>query len=147
MLPVRSLVRLAFTAVPRLYGAARAAGAGRSQALDVLADSVLVLAGAARHSPTRWREQNAIRHFTWQAWLTARHGRDLARAVARAQERGREDSADSAVDRRNNATGQEYGAAHADELRERGRLAAIGHLLELGSTMFRAGELAREGDR
>src|SRR4051812_32920531 len=106
--PVGSAARLLLTGAPSLFSAARAAGCSRTEALHVVADSGFVLLRAARHSPRSWREQNAVRHFTWQAWLTARYGLEVARAVATAQEEGREDLADSAVDVRNNAAGQEH---------------------------------------
>ena len=144
MSALRSVTRLALTGAPSLYRAARDAGADRATALRVLGDSALVLVRAARHSPRSWREQNAVRHFTWQAWLTARHGLRLARAVATAQERGREALADSRVDRSNNASGQEYGETHADELVALGRRSAVSRLLAEATRRFRSGELASE---
>ena len=143
-LPLGSAVRLLFTGAPALYRAARDAGADRHTALTVVAESGYVLVRAARNSPGRWGQQNAVRHFTWQAWLTARHGFVTARAVAAAQERGRERTADSLVDQRNNATGQTYGHAHADELVALGRRQAVSRLLDVGIKQFRAGALAAE---
>ena len=146
LLPVGPAVRL-LSGVPLLYRAARAAGADRTTAVRVLGDSALVLVRAARHSPRDLREQNAVRHFTWQAWLTARHGLTLARAVATAQERGREALADSGVDRLNNASGQEYGLAHAHHLAALGRRAAVTHLLAEATRRFRSGDLSTEPRR
>ena len=143
-LPLGPAARLLFTGAPSLYRASREAGADRATALRVLGDSALVLVRAARHSPRNWREQNAVRHFTWQAWLTARHGLTLARAVATAQERGREALADSGVDRLNNAAGQAYGEAHADELVARGRSSAVSRLLAEATRRFGSGELFAE---
>jgi hypothetical protein len=143
-LPLGSATRLLFTGAPKLYRAARDAGAGRRTALTIVAESAYVLVRSARHSPGRWRLQNAVRHFTWQAWLTARHGFVTSRAVAAAQERGRERTADSLVDQRNNAVGQTYGHAHADELVALGRRRAVSHLLDVGTAQFQAGALAAE---
>ena len=57
-----------------------------------------------------------MRHFMWQAVLTARFGVEAARTIAAAQETGSPARRDSGVDQRNNAAGQAYGAAHVDEL-------------------------------
>jgi hypothetical protein len=146
-LPPRALVPLAVSAVPRIFRAARRAGLGRRAAVGVVADSAYVQVAAARHSPRRWREENAIRHFTWQAWLTARHGRRVAEAIAAAQEQGRLALPDSAVDLRNNAAGQDHGAAQDERLVGLGRRAAVAELLAEGTRRFRAGRLAAEPRR
>ncbi len=147
VLPLGPAARLLFTGAPALYGAARAVGCDRRQALAVLTDSATVLVRSARHSPADWREQNAVRHFTWQAWLTARHGIEVSRAVASAQERGREGSADSAVDVRNNAAGQEHGLTQAEHLIALGRHAAVTELMTSATHLFRTGALAAEPRR
>ena len=81
---------------------------------------VAISAGATSVATRRGRgapgRQNAVRHFVWQALLTARHGVDLARAIADAQEVGTPDRRDSEVDRHNNEVGQQYGAGHAVDL-------------------------------
>jgi hypothetical protein len=100
-----------------VYGAAREAGLGRRDALRVLEASAYALALARKRHPRRRRAENAVRHFVWQAWLSATYGRDVAEAVGRAHERLSSDAGDSAVDRENNRIGQEYGAAHAAEIR------------------------------
>ena len=147
VIPVSSALRLVLTGAPSLYRAARAVGAGRTEALSVVADSAIVWWGAARHSPTRWRQQNAVRHFTWQAWLTARHGLAVSRAVAAAQERGREGVADSEVDVRNNAAGQAYGLAHAEHLTAQGRRTALSELLAVATQLFGSDDLAAQPRR
>ena len=81
---------------------------------------------AARRGRGEPGRQNAVRHFVWQALITARLGLPVARAVAEAQETGTPNAADSQVDRHNNAVGQEYGAAHADELAGGSVNAALG---------------------
>lgn len=106
----------AATGVPRLYAAALRAGAGPVGATRVLAVSSGALSVAARRAAGVPGRQNAVRHFVWQALLTARHGRPLAQALADAQESGTPHAADSGVDRHNNAVGQDYGAAHVAEL-------------------------------
>ena len=113
--PLRTALHAA-TVVPRLFSAALRAGAGPVGATQV----VLISGAAARVAARRGRgqpgRQNAVRHFVWQALITARLGLPVAQAVAEAQETGTPNAADSRVDRHNNAVGQEYGAAHADEL-------------------------------
>ena len=128
---------------PRLYRAARQAGASRAAGLDVLAVSGAALALAARRGPGRRGRQNAVRHFTWQAVLTGRHGLHVARAVADAQERGSTRLRDSAVDQRNNAAGQAWGHAHEQELREASFRRAVEVAFSAAMSKWDAGELAR----
>ncbi len=113
----RLVARWAVSAVPGVYGAARDAGLGRREAVRVLEASAYALVLARRRYPKHWRAENAVRHFVWQAWLTATYGRDVAEAVGRAHERLSSSAVDSAVDGENNLIGQEYGAAHAAEIR------------------------------
>ena len=104
------------TVVPRLSGAAMRAGLGPSGTVEVLRISEAALriaAGQGRGVPGR---TNALRHFMWQAVLTARFGVDAARTIAAAQEAGTPSRKDSTIDTHNNAVGQEYGLAHAAEL-------------------------------
>ena len=105
------------TVVPRLSAAAMKAGLGPASTVEVLRISEAALraaAGKGRGVPGR---TNALRHFMWQAVLTARFGVDAARTLAAAQESGTPRRKDSAVDEHNNAVGQDYGAAHAAELK------------------------------
>ena len=103
----------AATGVPRLYAAAIGAGLGPAGAVQVLRISEAAL----RTSTARGRgvpgRTNALRHFIWQAMLTAHFGRAAAGAIARAQEQGSSTARDSRVDDHNNAVGQDYGEEHA----------------------------------
>src|SRR6478735_3431452 len=107
------LARWVARSVPGVYDAARAAGLGRREAVRVVEASAYALLLARRRYPRRWRAENAVRHFIWQAWLTATHGRDVADAIGRAHERiaarSAAGQADSLVDRENNRIGREYG--------------------------------------
>jgi len=114
-LPLRTTLHAA-TGVPRLFAAAMRAGAGPVGSAQVVAISGAATSVAARRARGEPGRQNAVRHFVWQALVTARHGGAVARAVAEAQETGTSNPADSRVDRHNNTVGQEYGAAHADAL-------------------------------
>lgn len=142
---LRTIVRTARNAIggaPRLYRAARQAGASGREAGAVVAISAGTLLVAARRAPGRPGRQNAVRHFTWQAVLTARHGRTVASAVADAQERGSVRLRDTAVDQRNNAAGQAWGHAHEQEL----TASTVRGALDLAATAalakWDAGELA-----
>lgn len=104
------------TAVPRLYAAAIRAGVGPSGAIEVLRISEAALRTAAAQGRGVPGRTNALRHFMWQAVLTARFGVDAARTIATAQETGTPSRRDSGVDQHNNVVGQEYGVAHATEL-------------------------------
>ena len=142
--PVRAAVHAAAGA-PRLYRAARHAGAGPLEATRVLllsAQVLLLVAPRASGVPGR---QNAVRHFVWQAALTARHGSMVARALATAQEEGSVDLLDSTADLRNNAVGQSYGAQHAAELSAMPMRAALRELFDVGLQRWKAGELAATG--
>jgi len=132
--------------VPGLYRAARRAGAGPRDAIDVLLCSAWVLFVVAPRAAGAHGRQNAVRHFVWQAALTARHGEGVARSVADAQEEGSVQPLDSAADRRNNAVGQAYGAAHARELAGVPLRAELDELLAVGLTKWQAGELSAVRD-
>ena len=106
----------AATGVPRLYAAALRAGLGPTGAVEVLRISQAALQSAAAHGRGVPGRTNAMRHFMWQAALTAHFGVDAARTIAAAQEAGSPNRRDSHVDEHNNAVGQAYGAEHADDL-------------------------------
>ena len=127
--------------VPGIYRAARRAGLGRRDALRVLEASAYALALARKRYPRRWRAENAVRHFVWQAWLTATYGRPVAEAVGRAHERMSRDRADSAVDRGNNLLGQAYGEAHAEEIRSGAMRPALSALADEAGRLWDAGQL------
>jgi antirestriction protein ArdC len=135
--------RSATGGAPRLYRAARQSGASSREAAAVVATSAAALLVAARRAPGRPGRQNAVRHFTWQAVLTARHGRVVASAVADAQERGSVRLRDTAVDQRNNAAGQTWGHAHEQQLSGGTLLGALERASTAALSMWDAGELAR----
>ncbi|NYE35053.1 hypothetical protein F4692_000157 [Nocardioides cavernae] len=104
------------TGVPRLWAAATRAGLGPTGAVEVLRVSQAALQAAATHGRGVPGRTNALRHFMWQATLTAKFGLDAARSIADAQEAGSPNRRDSRVDAHNNAAGQAYGSEHAAEL-------------------------------
>jgi hypothetical protein len=125
-----------------LYRAARRAGASPTGGVRVLATSALVLFVVAPRAAGVPGRQNAVRHFVWQAALTARQGEAVARAVAEAQEEGSVEPLDSAADLRNNATGRAYGAEHAPALSALPLRRALADLLGVALDLWTAGELA-----
>ncbi|HEX2896081.1 MAG TPA: hypothetical protein VHO29_18900 [Marmoricola sp.] len=138
-------LRAAFHAAagaPKLYRAARGEGAGRLQAARMLALSAVVLFVVAPRAAGVPGRQNAVRHFVWQALLTARYGERVATAVADAQEQGAVDAADSAVDRHNNAVAHAYASAHAEQLAALSTGAALRPLFEAALAHWEAGELS-----
>lgn len=102
------------TVLPRIYAAAIRAGTGAAGAVQVLRISSAALRSAGTHGRGVRGRANAMRHFMWQALLTARFDREVAQSIAMAQEAGTPHHHDSRVDHHNNAAGQAYGAAHPD---------------------------------
>ena len=135
------MVRWAVGAVPGVYAGARAAGLGRRDAARVLQASAYTLLIARKRHPRRWRVENAVRHFAWQAWLAATYGRDVAEAVGQAHERLSVDAADTAVDQQNNRVGQDHGLAHAKEIRSRAMRPALSALADEAGRLWRKGQL------
>jgi hypothetical protein len=138
------LVRQGITSVQgpgRLYRAAVRAGAGPDGAFEVLRVSHAATRVATQHGSGVPGRANAVRHFLWQALVTARVGAVTARAVAAAQEAGSQRRRDTEVDEHNNAVGQQYGAAHADELRAGPALDAARRLAPTALQKWDAGEL------
>ena len=129
------------TGVPRLYAAALRAGAGPTGALEALRISEAALRTAAAEAAGVPGRQNAVRHFLWQALLTARLGPEVATALARAQESGGTRLRDSEVDEHNNAVGQQHGAADAAELRDGSLGGAVQRLVPVALAKWDAGEL------
>lgn len=127
--------------VPRLYRAALAAGTGPIGAARVIAISAAAASVAAQRGPGVQGRQNALRHFTWQALLTARLGMDVAQSIADAQEVGTPNLDDSRVDRHNNVVGQKYGAAHRDALRDGSIKDAVQRLTDVGLAKWETDEL------
>lgn len=129
------------TGVPRLWLAATKAGLGPAGAVDVLRISQAALQAAAAHGRGVPGRTNAMRHFMWQATLTAKHGVDAARSIAEAQEAGSPNRRDSRVDAHNNAAGQAYGAAHAADLADLSPSEAMTSLVPVALAMWAADEL------
>ncbi|GAA5123230.1 hypothetical protein GCM10023339_42770 [Alloalcanivorax gelatiniphagus] len=129
------------TGVPRLYTAALKAGLGPSGAVEVLRISQAALAASARHGRGVPGRSNALRHFMWQATLTARFGVDAARSIAAAQETGTPNRRDSRVDAHNNAEGQAYGTAHAADLADLSPSEAMTSLVPVALAMWESDEL------
>lgn len=124
-----------------MYGAARSAGLGHLDAVRVLQASAYSLLIARKRYPRHWRAENAVRHFVWQAWLAATYGRAVSRAVGRAHERVSADTDDSAVDEQNNRLGQEYGLAHAEQIRARATRRALSALADEAGALWDKGQL------
>ena len=129
------------TVVPRLWSAALRGGSGARGAVEVLRISEAALRTAAAQAGGVPGRTNAVRHFLWQAVLTARLGRETAAEVALSQETGTTRYSDSLVDHHNNVVGQTYGAAHAAELREGSVSAAVESLVPVALEKWDAGEL------
>jgi hypothetical protein len=131
----------AATVVPRLSTAATRAGLGPAGAIEVLRISQAALQAAAAHGRGVPGRSNAIRHFMWQAVLTARFGAGAAQSIAVAQEAGSPSRRDSSVDQQNNAAGQAYGATHVDELTAGPASDAMAVLVPVALEMWESDEL------
>ena len=131
----------AATGVPRLYSAALRAGLGPSGAVEVLRISQAALQAAAAHGRGVPGRTNAMRHFMWQAVLTARFGVDAAKSIAAAQEAGTPTRNDSRVDAQNNAVGQAYGVEHAADLAAASTSAAMTALVPVALEKWASDEL------
>ena len=129
------------SAVPRLYAAALKAGLGPSGGFEVLQVSQAALQASAAHGRGVPGRTNAMRHFMWQAVLTARFGVDVAQAIAVAQEAGTPSRRDSAVDQQNNAVGQAWGAEHVDDLTAGSASAAMSVLVPVALEKWESDEL------
>ncbi len=116
------------------------AGLGPAGTIEVLRLSQAALRTAALEGRGVPGRTNAMRHFMWQAVLTARFGPGAARALAAAQESGSPNSKDSAVDEHNNAVGQAYGAEH-DELAAGSPSEVMSILVPVALAKWEAGEL------
>ncbi|MDH2416044.1 hypothetical protein [Nocardioides sp. CER19] len=133
-------LRVVVGGVPGSFRAARDA-AGVRVAVGVLAASGWALLVALARSRGRPRLRNALRHFTWSAWLTARYGTALADAVTSEHELHSLDPLDSEADQRNNQAGRRYGRVHRDRVLERPGPWAIWELAEIGRRRWYAGRL------
>ena len=129
------------TGVPRLYAAAIRVGLGPAGAVEVLRISQAALSAAATHGRGVPGRSNALRHFMWQAALTARFGVDAARSIAAAQESGSPRRHDSRVDEHNNAAGRSPGSEHADDLAGLSPSEAMTSLVPVALAMWETGDL------
>ncbi len=129
------------TAVPRLYTSALKAGLGPSGGVEVLRISQAALQAAAAHGRGVRGRTNAMRHFMWQAVLTACFGVEVARTIAAAQEGGTPSHRDSQADQHNNAVGQAYGAEHAADLSTGSVSAAMSALVPVALEKWESDEL------
>ncbi|RYB95298.1 hypothetical protein EUA93_13690 [Nocardioides oleivorans] len=129
------------TGVPRLWTAATRAGLSASQAGEVLLISQAALKSAATHGRGVPGRTNALRHFMWQAVLTARFGREAATSIAAAQEVSSPNLKDSRVDAHNNAVGQDYGEAHASALASGSASDAVASLAPVALEKWESDEL------
>ncbi|RYC12969.1 DUF6973 domain-containing protein [Nocardioides zhouii] len=129
------------TVVPRLSAAATRAGLGPAGTVEVLRISQTALQAAATHGSGVPGRSNALRHFMWQAVLTARFGVEAAQSIAVAQEAGSPTRKDSGVDQHNNAAGQAYGAAHVGELTAGSPADAMAVLVPVALEMWESDEL------
>lgn len=125
---------------PGLYAAARHQ-AGTRAAVEIVAASAWTLVVALVHTGGRPGLRNAVRHFTWSAWLAARYGEELALAVTEEHERHSLDPLDSEVDQHNNRAGRRYGMLHRDRVLERPAPWAIWALARTARRRWRAGRL------
>jgi hypothetical protein len=133
-------VRTVLGGLPGLYRAAHAE-VGAREAVVVVMGSAWALLAAAVVGRGRPRLGNAVRHFAWSAWLTARYGADVAAAVAAEHELFALDPLDSEVDRRNNRVGRRYGTTHRDLVLERRAPGAIWQAVRVGRRRWYAGRL------
>ena len=131
----------AATAIPRLYAAALQAGLGPGGGVEVLRISQAALQAAAANGSGVPGRANAMRHFMWQAVLTARFGVDAARTIAAAQEAGTPTRRDSSVDQQNNSVGQAYGAEHTADLTAGSASAAMSVLVPVALEKWESDEL------
>lgn len=131
----------AATGVPRLYAAGLKAGLGPAGAFEVLRISEAALRAAAAQGHGVPGRTNAMRHFMWQALLTARFGRPAAATIARAQEQGTPAVRDSRTDEHNNGVGQQHGEEHAAELKGLSTADAMALLVPVALEKWESDEL------
>jgi hypothetical protein len=144
--PVKAL-RVGYAVVPVTYASARQAGLDRTQALRVVTVSVSAAALALQRHPGHRHQQNAVRHFVWQAWLSAHFGRTVACAIGDRHERKSSRPLSHQVDVRNNDVGQHFGAFLAEEIRPMPLPEALDVLAGHGDDLWQRGRLwtAAEG--
>jgi hypothetical protein len=133
-------VRVVASGLPGMYAAARDL-VGRREAVRIVLAAGLALLLAPVRAGGRPRTQNALRHFAWSAWLAARYGGDVARAVTAEHEQHSLDPLDSECDLRNNKAGRRYGRLHAAEVAETAMPLSVWRLLGVGGRKWRNGRL------
>lgn len=141
--PFDSLKKAAQAVVgaPRVFNAAREAGASASAAADVMAASAAAIQVASSASDGTPGLENAIRHFIWQAYIAGRHGSAVAEAVAAAHEEGRNTPQDTRVDLHNNAAGRAYGEANPATIGRGSLTDALKALVPVAQEKWAADEL------
>lgn len=143
--PVRALA-VGYAAVPATYTSARQAGLDRLQAARVVGAAVGAWLLAFRRHPREPHRQNAVRHFAWQAWLSAHYGRTVSATIGDRHERLSSHPRDHQVDVRNNDVGQQFGAHLAAEIRPMPMLEALGVLAGYADELWRHGRLWSAAD-
>lgn len=138
--PLRQVARAA-TVVPRLARAAMRAGVGPAGTVTVLRISEAAARKATTHGRGQPGRMNAMRHFIWQALITAHFGHAVAVQIGHAQEVGTPNLRDSEVDQHNNLVGQEYGAANGAELTAGSIADASALLVPVALAKWNSGEL------
>lgn len=133
-------------AAPAIFRSARTVLGTREAARVVVAAVLSLLAGILR-ARGRPAVQNAVRHFTWSAWLAAHYGPDTAVRLTDLHERHSVDPADSEADVRNNTAGRTYGVRHRDEVAGSVTPLAVWRVSRVGRRRWYAGRLwaARRG--
>lgn len=137
MSPLRR-VRSVTAAAPGLYRAARDL-LGRRDAARVVVAAALALGAGILRARGRPRMQNAVRHFTWSAWLSLRYGSATAERLTDQHERHSVDALDSEADLRNNTAGRAYADRHRDALAD--DPLALWRISGIGRRRWRAGRL------
>jgi hypothetical protein len=132
--------RVVVSGLPGMYDEARIL-VGRREALRVVLAAGLALILAPLRSSHRPRTQNAVRHFAWSAWLAARYGAEVAKAITAEHELHSLDPLDSECDLRNNKAGRRYGRLHAAEIADLFTPVAVWQLLGTGRHKWRTGRL------
>lgn len=94
-----------------LWKSCRGAGGSRKVCGKAVDFSIRVASIVEIAFPKRPWKKNAIMHFMWQAGLTIRFGRKIARAMAAGHEKGTKNKFDSDVDVKNNAFAQRMAPA------------------------------------
>ncbi|MFC7494158.1 MULTISPECIES: DUF6973 domain-containing protein [unclassified Nocardioides] len=131
-------LRAVVSGVPGMYRSA-SSQLGAVEGWRVLAVAGSCLALATLRAGGRPRAQNALRHFAFSAWLAARYGEPVARAITDQHERHSRQPLDSEADQRNNAVGRDHGLGHPEA--RAGTPTALWRLVRAGHGQWREGRL------